>query len=64
MTKFRSKRLGHDWGEMGQTYTLDTPTLIYWCRLCGTLKFSRTAGDYKEWVVRPKKGNGCGDKKT
>ena len=46
----------HDWKEIGQTYTRGTRTLIDWCGRCGALRFSRTAGDYRERVVRPKKG--------
>ena len=37
----------HTWKEVGQTYTNNTRTLVYWCESCGALKFKRTAGDYK-----------------
>lgn len=48
------KRHKHEWKEIGQTYTSDVNTLISWCRACGALIYSRTARDYKEWIVRTK----------
>lgn len=41
----------HYWAQIGQTYTMDVRTLIYWCTGCGALKYKRTAWDYAEWIV-------------
>ena len=45
----------HKWEEIGQTYTFNIQTLIEWCSICGALKYSRLAWDYKEWIKNVKK---------
>ena len=51
------RRCRHNWEDIGQTFTRDTPTTIEWCELCGGLKFSRTAWDYKTWRRQPTGGS-------
>ena len=50
----------HDWKDVGQTYTggLPTRTAIDWCRGCGSLKYRRSAWDYREWTVRARGSGG------
>ncbi len=44
----------HEWKYIGLAYTEDIETKIEWCNKCGSLKYQRTAWDYRKWYERPK----------